>query len=421
MEKENEIKVILGGTCIDGTGAEPIKDSVIVIEGRKIKDVGKLGQIHIPSGAEMIDAKHRIVMPGLIDCHTHISAISSPTKSTGFGFLEWSNIDRAVRSVATARTLLNSGITTVRDVGSFGNIDIALRDAINDNVISGPRILGCGTGLTCTGGHVDGDKHVRYLAFHNIRVQKYRTVDGVSEVIRAVRELIKLGVDWIKFWASGGVLEATERATAQEFSDEEIRALVGEAKRANIPVCVHALSPESIKVCIEAGVKSIEHGIFSDEECIRMMKERDVYLVPTFIAYELLAKDEKLPRATYEVARKAIVAHEKTVKMAKKEGVKIAMGTDSGSPYTNIPGECQAWELELMVRKGFSEMESIVAATKTAAECIGIADKIGTLEQGKLADLIIVDGNPLRDIRILQDKKNIKMVMKEGKIYHVKP
>ncbi|MBS7648618.1 MAG: amidohydrolase family protein [Candidatus Bathyarchaeia archaeon] len=421
MQGNNKIKAIIGGVCIDGTGAEPIKDSVIVIEDSMIREVGRLGDVQIPSGAEIIDAKHRVIMPGIIDCHTHISAISSPLKSTGFGFLEWSDIDRAVRSVATAKRLLSSGITTIRDVGSFGNIDVALRDAINDGVLPGPRILASGTGLTCTGGHVDGDKHVRYLAFHNIRVQKYRTVDGVSDVIRAVRELIKLGVDWIKFWASGGVLEATERAHAQEFSEEEIDALIKEAGRARVPVCVHALAPEPIKICIESGVRSIEHGIFADEECIKMMKDRGVYLVPTFIAYELLAKDEKLPRATYEIARRAIITHEKTVQMAKRIGVKIAMGTDSGSPYTNIPGECQAWELEQMVRKGFSAMESIVAATKNAAECLGVAQKTGTIEPGKSADLIIIDGDPLRDIKVLQDKNRIKLVMKEGKIYFMKP
>ena len=417
----NPIKAIKGGTLIDGTGSEPLKKSVIIVEDSKIIEVGSEGKVSIPSGAEIIDAAKQIVMPGLIDCHTHLYSYASSNKATGFGLIEWSNIDRAIRAVVTVKTFLGAGITSIRDVGCCANIDIAIRDAINAGFIPGPRVVACGEGLTITGGHVDSDKHIRFAAFENIKIPKFKTIDGVTEVLKAVRQQIKLGADWIKFWATGGVLEATERAHAQEFSDEEINVLVGEASRAGVPVCVHALGADTIKICIEAGVKSIEHGIFSDDESIQMMKNNDVYLVPTLIAYDLLSKDENLPKATYEVARGAIIAHEKTIKMAKKAGVKIAMGTDSGSPYTNIHGECQAWEMELMATRGLTEMESIVATTKTAAECIGLGDKTGTIEPGKFADLIILDGDPLQDIKLFQDKNKIKTVMKGGIVYVKRP
>jgi imidazolonepropionase-like amidohydrolase len=310
----NDIKVIRGGTLIDGTGSEPMRNTVIIIEHKKIAKIGQIGQINIPNHADVFDANGKCVMPGLIDCHTHLYSIASSLKSTGFGLLEWSTIDRAVRSVAVAKALLDEGITTIRDVGSCGNIDLALRDAINDGVVAGPRILGCGEGITCTGGHVDFDKHVRGLAFDKIAVPTFHTVDGVDEILKAVRQQVKLGADWIKFWASGGILEVTERALAQEFSEEEIHTLVQEATRARLPVAVHALSSDSIKICVEAGVRSVEHAIFSDEESIQMMKDSDTFLVPTLMVYELLARDESLPVATYQAAKRAAVAHEHTLK-----------------------------------------------------------------------------------------------------------
>jgi imidazolonepropionase-like amidohydrolase len=416
---ESVVRAIKGGTLIDGTGGKPLKDSVLVIEKSRISQIGKVGEVSIPTDAETIDANGRVVMPGLIDCHTHVYTSFSPNRSTGFGFLEWSNIDRAIRSTANAKAILESGVTTIRDCGSAAGISIALRDAIKDGVINGPRILACGTGLVCTGGHMDSDKYVRYLVFHR-ELPRYRTVDGTNEILKGVRQEIKMGADFIKFWATGGIVEARDRTQVQEFSDDEIRTLVQEARRGGVPVAVHALSAQVIKICIEAGVRSIEHGIFSDEECIRDMKENNVYLVPTLVAYELLATREGLSDIILRGAQKANTALENTLRMAKKEGVNIAMGTDSGSPF-NTHGEGHARELELMVGKGLTEMESIIAATKTAAECCGISETTGTLEVGKLADLIILQGDPLKDIRVLQEKSRIKTVMKEGMVCVSRP
>jgi imidazolonepropionase-like amidohydrolase len=410
----NDVKVIHGGTLIDGTGSTPMRNSVIIIENKTISRIGQIGHITMPNRAEVFNAKGKYVIPGLIDCHTHVYSIASSLKSTGFGLLEWSHVDRAIRSVAVAKDFLNEGITTIRDVGSCGNIDLALRDAINDGVISGPRILGCGEGITCTGGHVDFDKHVRYLAFHKIAAPTFHTVDGVNEVLKAVRQQAKLGADWIKYWASGGILETSERAFTREFSDEEIQVLVQEATRARLPVAVHALSPDSIAISVEAGVRSVEHGIFSDEESIRMMKEKETFLVPTLMVYELLARDASLPLATSRAAKRATVALERTLRMANAAGVPIVMGTDSGMVFHD---KCRTWELELMVKKGLTPMESIQAATRNAAKCLGLDNQIGTLEPGMFGDLLIIEGNPLKDISVLQVKQNIKLVMKEGEVY----
>ncbi|MEM2958005.1 MAG: amidohydrolase family protein [Candidatus Jordarchaeaceae archaeon] len=422
--KVSSVKAIKGGTLIDGTGNEPIRNSLIIIEDSKIVEVGQVGQIKIPSGAEVIDASGRVVMPGLIDCHTHISFPVTPFAATGFGALEYSQADRTIWAVVAVKKLIEAGVTTIRDMGSTGHIDLAVRDAIKRGDIVGPRIFGSDAGLTITGGHMDVLKNVRSLAFDlplEYTQNQRPTADGVEECIKVVREQIRVGADQIKMWATGGVMETTERALIREYSDEEIKAIVKEAKKSGRFVASHAVGPpDAIKVCVEEGVRSIEHGIFNDEESIRMMSEKGTYLVPTMVAYHLLTAPY-MPQVIKEVANRAVIAHEKTLKMAKKAGIKIALGTDSGSPFGSVHGEVQHKELELMATRGLTAMESIVAATKTAAECIGIGNKTGTIEPGKFADLIVIDGNPLDNIKVLQEKGCIKMVMKEGKVYVKNP
>lgn len=416
------VKVIKGGTLIDGTGASPLKDSVIVIEGSMVARVGRQGEVQIPSGAEVINASGQVVMPGLIDCHTHISDVRTPS-SMGWGALEYSLSDRTVMAVVAARRLLEAGITTIRNVGDVGSnihIDIALRDAIKRGDIIGPRIFASDSGITMIGGHGDMLKSVRMLALDRKDLD-YGIVNGVDDCIKIVREHVRVGADLIKIWATGGVMEATERAGMQELSNEEIETIVKEAGKSGKFVVAHAVGPpETIKFCSEVGVRSIEHGIFQNQESINTMKEKGTYLVPTLIAYQLLTRED-FPKVTQEVAKKAVATHENTLKAAKKAGVKIAMGTDSGDPYGSIHGKVQAWELELMTTKGLTPMESIMAATKTGAECIGIGDKTGTIESGKFADILMVKGNPLENIKVLQDLNLITMVMKEGTPYITRP
>lgn len=419
----NAVKVIRGGTLIDGTGANPLKDSIVVIEGSKISQVGRQGEVRIPSSAEIISAVGRVLMPGLIDCHTHISSVTTASPGTGWGALEYSLSDRVVMAVVAAKKLLEAGITTVRNLGDPGSnihVDIAVRDAVKRGDIIGPRIFASDSGITMIGGHADMLKSVRMLAFDREDLG-YGIVNGVTDCIKLVREQVRVGADQIKIWATGGVMEATERAGMQELSNEEIEAVVKEASKSGRFVAAHAVGPsDTIRFCSEAGVRSIEHGIFNDQESINMMREKGTYLVPTLIAYQLLT-GEVFPTVTREVAKRAVVAHNETLKAAKNAGVKIAMGTDSGAPYGSIHGKVQAWELELMATRGLTPMESIIAATKTAAECIGIADKTGTIEPGKVADILVVEGNPLDDIRILQDPNRIKMVMKEGTLQISRP
>lgn len=414
----NFVKVITGGTLIDGTGSPPLEDAVVVIEGAKIVRVGGSGKVTVPAGADVIHANGRTIMPGLIDCHTHISDVSTASAATGWGVLELSHSDRAVMAVVAARKLLEAGITTIRDLGDAGlgsptHITVAVRDAIRRGDIVGPRIFSSDSGITITGGHADMLKSVRALATLG-RGLGYGMVDGVTECVKLVREQVRVGADQIKIWATGGVMEVSDRAGTQELSDEEITAIVKEANRFGIFVAAHAVGPpKTISFCSEAGVRSIEHGVFSDQESIDMMKKKGTFLVPTLIAYQLLTK-EGFPAVTREVANRAVKAHENTLRMAKDTKVKIAMGTDSGDPFGSIHGKSQSLELELMTQRGLTEMESIIASTRNGAECIGIGEKVGTLEAGKFADLLIVDGNPLHDIRILQDLSRIKTVMREG-------
>jgi len=412
------MKVIRDGTLIDGTGSPPLKDAVVVIEGAKIVQVGGSDKVRVPAGVEVIPANGQSIMPGLIDCHTHISDVSTASAATGWGVLELSHSDRAIMAVVAARKLLEAGITTIRDLGDAGlgsptHITVAVRDGIRRGDIIGPRIFSSNSGITITGGHADMLKSVRALASMGQGLG-YGMVDGVTECIKLVREQVRVGADQIKIWATGGVMEVSDRTGTQELSDEEITAIVKEAKRLGIFVAAHAVGPpETISFCSEAGVRSIEHGVFSDQKSIDMMKKKGTFLVPTLFAYQLLTKDE-FPAVTREIANRAVKAHENTLRMAKDARVKIAMGTDSGDPFGNVHGKSQALELELMTKRGLTEMESLIASTRNGAECIGVGDKVGTVEAGKFADLLIVDGDPLHDIRMLQDLSRIKMVMKEG-------
>jgi len=304
--------------------------------------------------------------------------------------------------------------------GTGTHISIAVRDAVKRGDIVGPRIFSSDAGITITGGHADMTKSVRALALGGLS-NGYGIADGRTECIKAVRQQVRAGADQIKIWATGGVMEVADRVGTQELSNQEITAILDEAGKWGKFVAAHAVGPpETIGFCAEAGVRSIEHGVFSNQESIDMMTRKGTFLVPTLIAYQLLTNDG-FPTSTREAAKRAVAAHENTLKMAKRAGVKIAMGTDSGEPYGSIHGKSQALELELMTTRGLTQMEAIVAATKTAAECIGIGTEVGTIEPGKSADLLTIEGDPLRDIRVFQEQNRIKMVMREGKICVIRP
>ncbi|MCS7385486.1 MAG: amidohydrolase family protein [archaeon GB-1867-005] len=401
---------LVNGFLIDGSGSSPIDRSVVVVEGGRIRAVGRVGDVEVPAGAEVIDVDGLTVMPGLIDAHVHFMGTRTHRLEEYFVVPEQV---RLLRCVSDAEALLGAGFTTVKDCG--GTNGLYLKMAINEGSVRGPRILAAGHVLSQTFGH--GDIH--FLPIEWVK-QKIPTIcDGVDDCRRAARYALREGADFIKICATGGVLSMRDRPEHTQFSFDEIRAIVEEARKVGTFVSAHAQGTEGIKIAIAAGVKTIDHGIYLDDEAIRMMKGRNVILVPTLsISHQIVTKGKEAGIIEWGVrkAAEAFEYHLKSVKLAYEAGVKIATGTDFGGPPLWRMGT-NAMELELLVDEvGFKPMDAIVSATKIAAEACGLADKIGTIEVGKLADVIVVDGNPLEDIRVLRKIENIRLVMKEGRI-----
>jgi len=401
---------LVNGFLIDGSGSPPVDRAVVVVENGRISAVGPAGEVEVPSDAEVIDVGGMTIMPGLIDAHMHFMGTRTHRLEEYFVIPEQVRLLRCVRD---AEALLEAGFTTVKDCG--GTNGLYLKMAIKEGSVRGPRVLAAGHVLSQTFGH--GDIH--FLPIEWVR-QKIPTIcDGVDECRRAARYALREGADFIKICATGGVLSMRDRPEHTQFSFDEIRAIVEEARKVGTFVSAHAQGTEGIKIAIAAGVKTIDHGIYLDEEAIRMMKERGVILVPTLsIAYQIVTKGKEAGIIEWGVrkATEAFEHHLKSVKMAYEAGVKIATGTDFGGPPLWKMGT-NAMELELLVEKaGFKPIDAIVSATKIAAEACGLADKIGTIEAGNMADIIVVNGNPLEDIKVLRKVDNIRLVMKEGKI-----
>lgn len=295
----------------------------------------------------------------------------------------------------------------------MGFLDVALRDAAELGIIWGSRVIASGYSISGTGGHAD--KFPPWL----YRTDEVRLLaDGPDECLKAVRNQIKMKVDWVKFHASGGVMDPFSNPQLQEYSDQEMETIINEAHARGKPVFAHAQGANGIRAAVRAGVDSIEHGFYLEDDIIEMMLKRGTYLVPTLVALrKIIEAGEKggIPKESVEKAIPHGEAHAASFQRAYKAGIKICMGTDCGSPY-NYHGD-NAYELYLMVKNGMKEMDALVACTKRAAEALRMQDKIGTLEKGKWADLMVVNGDPLQDIRVLVEKENIKLVMKEGKVY----
>ena len=409
MEKSRKI-VLTNAFLIDGAGSQPLDKAVIVVENDRIRAVGRVSEVEVPSDAEVIDVGGMTVMPGLIDAHIHFSGARTHRLEERFVVPEQV---RLLRCVNDARALLEAGFTTVKDCG--GTNGLYLKMAVNEGSIKGPRILAAGYVLSQTFGH--GDVH--FLPLEWVK-QKIPTIcDGVDECRRAARYALREGADFIKICATGGVMSMRDRPEHTQFTYEEIRAIVEEARKVGTFVTAHAQGTEGIKIAIKAGVRTIDHGIYLDEEAVKMMKENNVILVPTLsIAYQIVTKGKEVGIVEWGIrkATEAFEHHLRSVKMAYEAGVKIAVGTDFGGPPLFKMGT-NAMELELLVEKiGFKPMDAVVSATKIAAEACGLEDKIGTIQPGKKADIIVVKGNPLEDIRVLRKIENIRLVMKEGKI-----
>lgn len=408
--KEESVKAIRCGKLIDGTGAPAIEDAVVVIKGNVIAAVGRGGEVDVPEGADVIDASGMVLMPGLIDAHVHFSGARSHKFSERIVVPEGVRLLRAAKDAEAA---LEAGFTTMKCCG--GKNSLYLKRAINEGTILGPRIVAAGYALTQTFGH--GDMH--YFPLDYVKKLNPALCDGKEDCIRAARFALREGADFIKVSTTGGVMSERDRPESTQYTLEELEAIVQEARHVRTFCTAHAQGTSGVKNAINAGFKTIDHGIYLDDEAIEMMKERDVILVPTFSIVKQIIEhgaDHGMVEWGLRKAKEAYKAHIDSCRRAYKAGVKIASGTDFGSAPLLRMGT-NAMELGLLIENCcLTPMEAITAATKTAAEACGLEKEIGTLETGKQADLIVVDGDPLDDIKVLQDLHLIKIVMKGGVI-----
>ena len=404
-----QIIALKGGRLIDGKGETPVENAVVVIRGDRIEAVGETEVIHIPQGAEVIDVTGQTVMPGLIDAHLHFWGIKSMNQVT---YIMDPPHLRAMRAVMDAWKVVDSGFTTVRDCG--GMLAIFLKRAVEEGSIVGPRIMAAGLAISQTAGH--GDWHFVPKEWGE-RAMIGRVADGVAEVRKAAREQLREGADFLKIMTTGGVMSEKDEPTASQFSMEEIRAFVQEARNAGVKTATHAQGTRGIKNALVAGIDSIEHGFYLDDECIEMMLQQGTYLVPTLAVVEAIVTKGTEVGVMASSVRKAQSVQQVQIgafKKAFQAGVKCGLGTDYLSDPMSPMGE-NAVELAMYVKKaGLSPMDAILCATRNNAELLGLADQLGTLEAGKLADLIVVDGDPLQDIDVLRAKANISYVFKGG-------
>lgn len=396
------------GRLIDGKSNLVQTEMTIIVESNKIIEVRK-GYQSGSANDKLINMRNQTVMPGFIDSHVHLSSETSKNKYMENFTLN--DDDNALRAVKYSERTLMAGFTTVRDLG--GHIAVSLRNAINAGDIKGPRILAAGKSIASTGGHADPSNGYSRALMGDPEA-KEGVVNSPEEARKAVRQRYKESSDVIKITATGGVLSNAKDGAGAQFTEDEIKAVVITAKDYGFRVAAHAHGAEGMKRAIRAGVSSIEHGTFMDDEVIALMKENGTYYVPTITAGKSVADSAKIP-GYYPplVLPKAIATGPKiqsTFAKAYKEGVKIAFGTDAG---VFAHGKNYK-EFEYMVEAGMPAMEAIKSATINAADLLGISDRIGSIEKGKSADIIAVKGDPIKDIKVLSA---MDFVMKEGVVY----
>jgi len=407
IHAQENLVYIKTGKLFDGRINQLRTDMVIVIKDNKIVSVGK--DIAIPADATIIDLTGMTVLPGLIDAHTHIVLHSGNYEEQ---IIRETPEYRAIYGTVNAKATLEAGITTIRDVGNEGAgfADVALRDAVNKGIVPGPRIQVAIQPVSGTGSYA----LVGFSPYYFVPNISYEA-DGPSEIRKQVRRLIKEGADLIKVYMES--FEKKQIRTdiltgALNYSKEELKILVEEAHRAGLPVAAHTYSDHAARLAIEVNVNSIEHGLYLSEETFQLMAEKNIYYVPTLLVYELWRDSKIFGQISIENKIKltnTVEEHIKTFKRALKTPVKIVFGSDT----FELPGT-NAQEIELMVKYGMQSIDALKSATSIASDLLGLNDSVGTIEEGKFADIIAVKGNPVENI---SDLLKVVFVMKDGKIY----
>jgi imidazolonepropionase-like amidohydrolase len=396
------VTAIKAAHMVDVRNGSVVDNAVVLISGDHITAAGS--NVTIPAGATVIDLGSKTLLPGLIDMHTHLTG--NP-EDQGYSSVAISVPRATLYGARNARITLEAGFTTVRNVDAPAFSEIGVRDAINDGDIPGPRIVASGPALGITGGHCDDTLHAP-----EYKLTAGGVADGVDEVIKRVRQNIKYGADVIKVCATGGVLSFGDDPRTSQYSLEELKAIVAEAHRLGRKVAAHAHGGDGIKLSVIAGVDSIEHGSYIDEEGIKLMKEHKTWLVPTlYLGDWLIANAEaiKLPAPLTEKAKTVLPIARQNIARAIKAGVPVAFGTDSAV----YPHGLNAREFNVLVKLGMTPMQAIQTATVNASKLLGWEDKVGSIEPGKFADMIAVDGDPTKDVTILE---HVKWVMKGGAV-----
>jgi len=403
--------LIKNGTLINGNGGSPVKDAAVLIEKNNIIAAGPENSLKIPNkNLKVVDAKNCFILPGFIDTHVHLM-------TEGFGREETLYNPHSLyfyNALEFMKKTINAGVTSARDAGLA---DFGVKTALDNGLILGPRLQISVSPLTITGGHFDFwlnsgfDIKPTYPGFPD------GIADGVEEVRKTVREVMRAGADFIKVMVTGGVISANDRPEHPQFTPEELEVIVEEANYRELQVVAHAHGKQGIINAVKAGVNSIEHGTCLDDECISLMLENKTYLVPTFLAMKInkeLAEDmnSSLPEWSRADALRMEKVHERNIKAAYRAKVKIVMGTDSGV----VPHGHNLKELGYLCDMGMDPMEAIIAGTKIAAESLKWDHKLGTVEEGKLADIVISKEDPLKNIKSLGNPDNILLVIKDGMI-----
>ena len=405
------VTAILAGRLIDGRSDAARRDQAIVVRGDRIVAVGPRGTTAIPAGATVIDLRDRTVLPGLVDAHTHLTAVP---ELFGRAYMGITAPARALYAIESARRTLHAGFTTVRDVGGASGVDVALRDAIAGGRVAGPRMLVATLPLSITGGGMDANSIAPEYTLSNPFAH---IVDGPDAVRRAVRTNAKRGADLIKLYASGSIGASNSDPNQAQFSLDELRGAVEEARALGLRVAAHAHGTRGIRNAVEAGAHSIEHGSLLDDETVARMQAQGTWLVPDLYAdewFETEGRDAGAPAE--ELAKNAALSRRfrDSARRAHAAGVRIAFGSDAGVYPFGLAGR----QFALMVSEmGMSPMQAIRAATADAAELLGVQDSLGTIAPGQLADVVAVDGDPLADVRAME---RVRFVMQGGRV-HVRP